>query len=316
MGANSNIQWTDHTFNPWEGCTKVSAGCAHCYAETRNARFGGGAAPNWGPGKPRRRTSTSNWRQPWRWHMDAEDAREEYERQSTYDLTLRDRSPGVKPHRPRVFCASLADWLDAEVPREWLVDLLELIGKTQELDWQLLTKRPENWFDLMHEAFQIGFDGDEWVSQWLDGDEPENIWIGTSVENQECAGKRIPELLKIPARVRFLSCEPLLGPIDLGMMPVADAIPNIHWVIVGGESGAGARSMHTEWARSLVAQCKAAGMACFVKQLGSKPRDEEFVGRDHLYDTGMRNITLKLNDKKGGDMAEWPEDLRVRDFPP
>src|SRR5438309_1214907 len=117
MGENTSIAWCNHTFNPWEGCTKVSAGCAHCYAETRNHRFG---ADNWGKGKPRRRTSDANWKLPYKWNAQAE-------------------KHGT---RLRVFCASLADWLDDEVPVEWLANLLKLIHQTPNLEWLMLTKRP------------------------------------------------------------------------------------------------------------------------------------------------------------------------------
>lgn len=150
MSANSHIEWTDHTFNPWEGCTKWSPGCKNCYAETRNKRFAGGK--NWGKGAPRRRTSAANWKQPLRWNRDAGTGRF----LECPKCGLRGNPPTVCPTagcstfasemdtaRPRVFCASLADWLDDEVPVEWLADLLSLIHATPNLDWLLLSKRPE-----------------------------------------------------------------------------------------------------------------------------------------------------------------------------
>jgi protein gp37 len=263
---NSHIEWCDHTFNPWEGCTKVSPGCAHCYAEARNRRFSAGA--NWGPGAPRRRTSIHNWNEPQRWNTAAAPFFYGGDRPKREADAF-----GWRPHKPRVFCASLADWLDEEVPIEWLADLLELIGKTQNLDWLLLTKRPQNWSERMHAAFRAGFDGDEWVSQWLDGELPLNVWIGTTVEDQKRADERIPELLKIPARVRFLSCEPLLEKVDLSNHSPsrehgAWAKGDINWIICGGESGPNARPMHPAWARSLRDQCAAAGVAFFFKQWG------------------------------------------------
>jgi protein gp37 len=279
---DSKIEWCDHTFNPWEGCTKVSPGCANCYAEARNKRWAGGA--NWGPGAPRRRTSEANWRQPLKW--------DRLGREQVICLTCdtwhtsvnwlaigRNGHPNtatckkcgsVQPmvcRRPRVFCASLADWLDDEVPIEWLADLLDLIGRTPNLDWLPLTKRPENWRARMEEICEI--DGDSIAWSWLRGNAPDNVWIGTTVENQKRADERIPELLKIPARVRFLSCEPLLGSVNLGLLrSPAGGRGYIDWVICGGESGPKARPMHPDWARSLRDQCQAAGVPFLFKQWG------------------------------------------------
>lgn len=274
MAENSKIEWCDHTFNPWEGCTKVSPGCANCYAEARNSRFGGGCAPNWGPGKPRRRTSEANWKKPLRW--DREAANNDMSRELA----------GDNPHRPRVFSASLADWLDIEVPLEWRVDFLELVRTTPNLDWLLLTKRPELWLPLIEgsirwiEALPDWSDVGphkyaalrDWLGDWvLFRRAPANVWIGTTVEDQTRADQRIPELLKIPARVRFLSCEPLLGPVNVanwGWRNTRDSDARIHWVICGGESGPNARPMHPDWARSLRDQCAAAGVPYFFKQFG------------------------------------------------
>ena len=229
MSENSKIEWTDHTFNPWEGCAKVSPGCANCYAEARNSRWNGGTAPNWGKGKPRRRTSAANWRKPLQWN----------------------RQAGSAGERPRVFCASLADWLDDEVPIEWLVDLLILIRETPHLDWLLLTKRPENFFGRIEKAriSKKGFEESDlwlWLDEWMDGEPPENVWIGTTVEDQKRADERIPLLFEIPAAIRFLSCEPLLESVDLiGKDIQGSALhpyqndPKIDWVIAGGESGSG-----------------------------------------------------------------------------
>lgn len=200
--------------------------------------------------------------------------------------------------RQRVFCASLADWLDDEVPVEWLADLLALIHRTPNLDWLLLTKRPQNWRTRMDEVVRIEIpDGAAAVPRctaaalaaaWLKGVAAANIWLGTTVEDQTLAEERIPVLLDIPAMVRFLSCEPLLGPVDLTTVRwnrgdgyfgdclsphhiphgrIEDA-PLIHWVICGGESGPNARPMHPDWARSLRDQCRAAGVPFFFKQWG------------------------------------------------
>lgn len=269
MAENSAIEWTDHTFNSWIGCTKVSPGCANCYAEQRSRRFP--EQGQWGPGALRKRTSEANWRKPLSWNRQLAEL----------------AAGGHNVPRERVFCASLADWLDPEVDAEDLADLLALIAKTPNLDWLLLTKRPHLWAERMEAAIGVSEGEDArlwWVCSWLGACEsgipkpPPNVWIGTSVEDQQRADERIPHLLEIPARVRFLSCEPLLGPVDLTAGKIADAdwcdpgedsIPGIHWVIAGGESGPSARPMHPAWARSLRDQCQAAGVAFFFKQWGA-----------------------------------------------
>lgn len=253
MSENSKIEWTDHTFNPWEGCTKVSPGCANCYAEARNARWGGGTATNWGKGKPRRRTTPTNWKKPFQWN----------------------RKSAQEGVRKKVFCASLADWLDDEVPIEWLTDLVILILRTPFLDWQLLTKRPQNFDDRMHEVYeQLAFKNmmQEWfaVGAWLSNDPPLNVWVGTSVEDQERANERIPLLLEIPAAKHFLSCEPLLEHtiIRPKLSAPIHGKDSIDWVIVGGESGPNCRAFNPEWARSIREECQVANTAFFMKQMG------------------------------------------------
>jgi protein gp37 len=293
MSERSEISWTDSTFNPWIGCTKVSPGCANCYAETlMDTRYG---RVKWGKGNPRERTSEANWKNPLQWN-----------RQSFSECqSCGWRGPDAKisscpnpscqatelpfPARQRVFCASLSDWLDDEVPIEWLVDLLNLIFQTRHLDWLLLTKRPQNWGKRLHEALRAAKDPglvfEGWLSQWLDGDYPGNVWIGTTTEDQTRADERIPELLKIPARVRFLSCEPLLGPIDLSYTcfngsDSFGSMPGIHWVITGGESGQGARPMNPEWVRSIRDQCAAAGVSHHFKQWGEFAPRHDMQARD------------------------------------
>jgi protein gp37 len=225
----------------------------------------------------------------------------------------------------------MCDWLDNEVPVEWLADFIGLIMSTPNLDWMLLTKRPENFFNrltavncspgfgLIDRAKRVG--GERiamlatWVEFWRTGSAaPHNVWIGTSVEDQQRADERIPELLQIQARVRFLSVEPLLGPVDLEMaledfQPLnADLTRKpspVQWVIVGGESGPKARPCNIAWVRDIVRQCAAAGVPCFVKQLGSFCIEEE----------GSQRRRILWDHPKGGDPDEWPEDLRVRQFP-
>lgn len=285
----SKIEWTDHTFNPWIGCTKVSPGCANCYAEARDQRFAGGA--HWGKDAPRQRTSEANWLGPVGWNRNANICpicSEAYS--EPVDCMCNGQMNPTR--RARVFCASLADWLDDEVPLGWLADLLALIHATPNLDWLLLTKRPENWGHRVHYATayllaaKLAAGGA--ANAWCHGRAPENVWIGTTVEDQARADERIPQLLQIPARVRFLSCEPLLGPVDLRMRvkpspkcrDCADCREvmvcenddkwclSVDWVICGGESGPHARPMHPAWARSLRDQCAASGVPFLFKQWG------------------------------------------------
>ncbi len=283
MSENTKIEWCDHTFNPWEGCQKVGPGCDNCYAETRNARFAGGAAINWGPGAPRRRTSASNWELPKRWNAQAEAFMNQHGR------------------RQRVFCASLGDWADNAVPIEWLVDMLEMVRLTPNLDWLLLTKRIGIVSQRLQQAnaFILGnwpsIDAkplSQWLTNWLEDDcPPANVWLGTTITSQPEADRDITKLLAVPAAKRFLSMEPLLGPVDLDTIhntnfgegqpylhPLIGRVsdghgdscnaPSIDWVIVGGESGPGARPMHPDWASSLRDQCVAAGVPFLFKQWG------------------------------------------------
>ena len=250
---DSSIEWTKNTFNPWLGCARVSPGCANCYAESRDQRFSGGI--HWGRGAPRHRTST--WSQPRTWNRAA--AREEASRPG----------PVVRGNRPKVFCASLGDWLDAEVPAEWLADLLVLVVETPFLNWQLLTKRPANFRPRLEAARPLIADeaARARVGDWLDGNPPGNVWLGTTVEDQVRADERIPILCGLPAVVRFLSVEPLLGPVDLATSR-AGMRPEIHWVIVGGESGHGARRMAAAWVRALRDQAAEMEIPLFFKQWG------------------------------------------------
>ncbi|KVT68873.1 phage Gp37/Gp68 family protein [Burkholderia ubonensis] len=251
MSENSKIEWTDHTFNPFIGCTKVSPGCDHCYAEhlmdTRMHKV------VWGPRGERVRTSASTWRQPVRWNA----------RHAEFSA--------ARGRRQRVFCASLADVFDNAVDPAWRRDLFALIASTPNLDWLLLTKRIGNVAEMLR-----GIDVDRLS---------DNVWLGATIVNQAEADRDIPKLLAVPARVRFLSMEPLLGPVDLlasgdvlcrcgGCLEMAATYPEhaglqrIDWVIVGGESGHGARPMHPAWATDLRDQCARAGVPFLFKQHG------------------------------------------------
>lgn len=225
MAANSKIEWTDHTFNPWWGCVKVSPACDNCYAETWARRTGHAV---WGTRAERRFLSASYWRQPRKWNQEAV------------------RSGA----RFRVFCASMADafeWNSALTP--WRQKLWRLIEETPALDWLLLTKRP-------HLAGRLTPWGDEW---------PSNVWLGSTVEDQARARKRLPQLARVPAKVRFLSCEPLLSQVDLDPW-LENGV--INWVIAGGESGRGARPSDPRWFLGLRDQCVKHDVAFHFKQWG------------------------------------------------
>ena len=338
MSENSNIEWTDHTFNGWWGCTKVHAGCKNCYAES-----------HWGNNP--RRMILGEWGKPAKWNKEAEKA----------------------GRRARVFCSSMCDVFEdynglvvdqQGNDAKWSVDglrrrIFTIIEETPHLEWLLLTKRPENIRPMVPLR---------WLDNW-----PDNVMTGTSPCDQATADKCIPELLKVPGR-RFLSCEPLIGPIDLRLSRelLADMMGKypfpgledeyrtkrhhrIHWVIAGGESGHGARPCQTAWLRSLKRQCEDAGVPFFCKQLGATVIDDDHAGAFSSYTQWVNKaqswiggtgalcydakdrpcligadfkradqegafpvryfIPVELNHKKGGDPAEWPADLRVRQFP-
>lgn len=211
MGENTKIEWCDHTFNPWQGCAKVSAGCANCYAEAMmDKRLG---KVQWGDAGTRVRTSAANWKKPLQWNRQGMVCIDCGTPVTDNDCDCGQVGAIGKMRRPRVFCASLADvFEDRPELYQWRIDLMNLINQTPNLDWLLLTKRPENVMQMLSEIGS-GEDGEIGLLE-MDWPMP-NVWIGTSVENQEQADKRIPELLKIPAKVRFLSMEPLLGPVDM-----------------------------------------------------------------------------------------------------
>lgn len=254
MAENSKISWTDHTFNPWIGCTKVSPGCDHCYAEVNTASRALGVV--WGAGATRHRTSQSNWAKPLRWN------------------SLHDQFHLANGRRQRVFCASLSDVFDNGVDPAWRADLFRLIENTPNLDWMLLTKRIGNVATMLPSP--------DWA-------ERAGVWLGASIVNQDEAARDIVRLLSVPARKHFVSMEPMLGPIDLRRLParVKGAGPGhfnalsgvaedtgrpllaaLDLVIVGGESGQRARPLHPDWPRSIRDQCIRAGVAFHFKQWG------------------------------------------------
>lgn len=262
MGEVSGIAWTDATFNPWWGCTRVSPGCENCYAETlATVRR---KLDVWGVDAARQSMSEAYWREPLKWNKRA-------------------AAEGVQR---RVFCGSMCDFAELvpernakarDVQMAALCRLWPLVEATPSLIWLLLTKRPQNVAAVVPRA-------------WMLGGFPPNVWLGTTTEDQKRYDERWPVLSKIPARVHFISHEPALEPIVLR----GEILPD--WVITGGESGPGARFYDHAWAESIIEQCRLAGLVPFVKQLGA-------------------NTSLPLNDRKGGDPAEWPAHLRVQEFP-
>lgn len=320
MGKNSNIAWTDHTFNPVIGCTKVGPGCDNCYAESQDSRKRWGGVTHWGAGVPRHRTSASTWQQPLTWNRQAE----------------RDGK------RQRVFCASLADVFDNEWPAGVRTDLFYLIGQTPWLEWLLLTKRIGNAAQMIEDAI---FGQKTWPLHWAanNGVVP-NVRIMITVVNQDEADRDIPKLFALPYQ-NGVSYEPALGPIDFhrflfvgeegGHEYVGSRRQMLDWAIVGGESSQGkhrARPFDIGAARNTVGQCQDAGVPVFVKQLGSNPQEIAYPsnvtkvektqwhseGWTEIHEQGHRPHWRKyyrLKDRAGADPTEWPADLRVQEFP-
>ncbi|MEM9213995.1 MAG: DUF5131 family protein [Cyanobacteria bacterium P01_F01_bin.150] len=269
MAETTKIQWTDHTFNPWIGCTKISPGCAHCYAEGATpSRFMG---IDWGKGKPRHRTSEANWKKPVTWNNKA-------------------KREGV---RRKVFCASLCDVFDTEVPQEWRDDLWSLIERCSNLDWQLLTKR----LNTMKSSELLDMVPDSWRRRF-----PRNVWFGHSICTQAEANNVIPKMISIPARTRFLSMEPLLEAVNLAPVIGTSAI---HWAIIGGESGSKARPFNIDWLNDFLVDCSEEEIAPFVKQLGANV--EKGIHGDRWQ---IENL-----DRKGGNIEAWRPWMQVRLMP-
>jgi len=297
----------------------VSLGCIYCYAEARDRRHLIEDVDHWGKGAPRRKSLSAVQtafrlnKKPWVCDV----CGTAYEDQLLCSCeTLTDL------HRRRVFSLSLGDWLDPEVPIEWFVEMLDTIRQCTELDFLLCTKRPELFWGHESPCYVQGrleaaqnavpdSDLKRWLCEWGNGKAPKNVWVIASVENQAMLEKRVPELLKIPAVVHGLSCEPLLGPLNFQA-----CVPNsietfnlgtIDWVIAGGESGKEARPCDVEWLRSIQRQCKVGGVPYFCKQLG---RDPQWSAKDideRWYE--------RFAEKQGAEPLEWPLDMRVREFP-
>ncbi|MDP9953102.1 MULTISPECIES: DUF5131 family protein [Streptomyces] len=337
----SKIEWTEQTWNPTTGCDRISPGCDNCYALTMAKRLKGmGSAKYQNDGNP----VTSGPGFAITAHPD----------------TLTEPLRWKKPRK--VFVNSMSDLFHARVPRDFLAQVFAVMAATPQHTYQILTKRPDRAARILTDLCTCGTghppgehfrSSMEWAATshsptYVPGLEHgiyhragwplPNVWIGTSVENQKYADLRIPALLKTPAAVRFLSMEPLIGPVDLcgpivpgrgrprltywldGRPGYSDPVPtgtgiemrslttgpSLDWVIVGGESGPGARPMNPAWATQIVQECQYSKVPVFVKQLGTLwARDTYWAGKS----------VAAHGDTKGGDPTYWPTQLRVREYP-
>jgi protein gp37 len=276
MGARSKIEWTDSTFNPWVGCTKIAragrapSACDFCYAEKWAKRSG---QVTWG-NHARRRTTDVYWRGPVAWNEQAKLFQTKHGR------------------RQRVFCASLADVFDNQVDPSWRRDLFELIRNCDQLDWQLLTKRPQNIRSMLPRDWGTGYP---------------NVWLGTTAEDARAYQQRLPHLLKVPSVIHFVSYEPAIGP--LGSLDVNGLFPD--WLIIGGESGVRStliRYTNPQWVRDAIAECQRLGIAAFLKQWGTY-KNNPLVVEDAFSVPQAAQLDSPENGKGGGklDRNFWRE---------
>jgi protein gp37 len=329
MGETS-ISWTNWTWNPLRGCLEISPGCAFCYAAAYAARFSG-------PGQPYEGLAYFDANGKAHWTGLIRTVLEKL------DEPIRKRKPMM------IFVNSMSDLFHEDVPDEFIAAVFAVMGIARHHTYQVLTKRAERmanlvssltWDDCVNafcrwypRSIDIGLAKPAWPLP--------NVWLGVSTEDQKRADERIPHLLRASAAVRFLSVEPMLGPVDLadvkGEMDVIESLTGaywpdwmgnaievpgcremaIHWVIVGGESGPKARPCDLAWIRSVVGQCREARVPCFVKQLGAVPigHDGETAVIGRYQSTFGNGAWRRLDDPKGGDIEEWPDDLKVREFP-
>jgi protein gp37 len=248
MSDKTGIEWTDATWNPVTGCTEVSPGCDHCYAKTFAERWRGTEGHYFEHG---------------------------------FDVQLRPDKldQPLRWKRPRkIFVNSMSDLFHDQVPDHFIAQVFSVMACTPRHTFQVLTKRharmrallsADSFRAAVHAQVRERWSQEAALQVWTRGWPLSNVWLGVSAENQQWADIRVPSLLDTPAAVRFISAEPLLGPIDLmSVPPLVGGVPAIDWLIVGGESGRGARPMHPDWARSLRDQCQAAGVAFLFKQWG------------------------------------------------
>ncbi|PSB49756.1 phage Gp37/Gp68 family protein [filamentous cyanobacterium Phorm 6] len=309
--GKTKISWTSETWNPLVGCSKISAGCSRCYAAeaAKSARLQ--QFPQY--------QKVKDW----------DGTIEFVENQLLKPLSW--RSP------KKVFVCSMSDIGHKNVKDEWLNKIFAVMAMCPQHIFQVLTKRPERLLEYFSDPNCARWICDEVLNilsdeanpgKWkfkVHGDEVNikiplpNVWVGTSVENQKVADDRIPQLLQIPAAKLFLSCEPLLEAVDLTKIYRISNLTQteltwldyLHWIILGGESGVGARPCHIDWIRSIVQQCRPTNVAVFVKQLGSN----SIQSTPYIDGVAQNNFQLKFKDRKGGNIDEFPTDLQIRQFP-
>lgn len=325
MAQVTSIEWTEYSWNFLRGCSRVSSGCINCYAEKIAARFSDKGQPYHGLAQHWRRESDGKSEAHWTGEI------------GFYENILLEPLKWKKPRK--VFVNSMSDLFHKKTKDEWLDKAFAVMALTPHVTYQILTKRPERMLEYLTANTQVN---DETVFQtaaarvmthifsllsrtktplksflklvaegYFVEMEPEvfwfakwplpNCWLGVSVEDQKTADERISLLLGTPAAVRWISAEPLLEPLDIRRY--LEHEPSLNWCVAGGESGANARPCSLAWLRSIVSQCKTANVPVFVKQLGTVP---VFAGDGGSY---------RFHDRKGGDSSEWPEDLRVREYP-
>jgi protein gp37 len=331
MSANTSIEWTQRTWNPVRGCSVVSPGCVNCYAMKMAHRFSKPGMPF--SGLTKQTAAGPQWSGVVR----------------TIGEALLEPLAWRKPQR--IFVNSMSDLFHEDVADTFLHEVFATMALAPQHTFQILTKRADRmrrWLSRPSAAEDVAVtvfkrsggrlrDAERSTRQALAVWPLPNVWLGVSVEDQQRADERIPLLLETPAAVRFISAEPLLGPVDLLSIPRAGQFHDyltgeyqchdiekrctnrLDWVIVGGESGPGARGCRVAWVRDIVAQCRAAGVPVFVKQLGAKPEGDPRPSDRIDAVSGTRTLTVmqqvEIRNRKGGDMAEWPDDLRVREFP-
>lgn len=321
MSGATTIEWTSSSWNPIRGtkgrhiCQRISPGCTNCYAAAMNMRFRG---PDYVAGADEPRLDLHALQLPLRWRKGR-----------------------------KVFVCSMTDLFWERLPDEWIDHVFAVMAIARDHTFQVLTKRASRLpgyvrgarervmalgRDKAEEQRRRGVSGKHWPANDPNGVWPlSNVHLGVSVEDQAAADERIPLLLQTPAAVRWVSYEPALGPVDFRRWTLAEhgrrhigAPVGLGWVVIGGESGPGAREFSVAWARSTVDQCRGAGVPAFVKQIGRAPYEP--YGTSRGWPVGVRvdhasgcpagpRYWIRLKDRKGGDMAEWPEDLRVREFP-
>ena len=317
----TKIQWTDETWNPIVGCSRISEGCKNCYAAST--------------AKSPRLQQFSQYQKVSNW-----DGTVEWVESQIY------KPIGWKKPK-RIFVCSMGDLFHENVPFEWIDRVMAVMCYCKHHIFQVLTKRP----DIAHLYFNdyLPDVGPSWkvvgknIAVNFKRQIPlRNVWLGTSVENQKVAGDRILPLMETSAAIRFLSCEPLLENLDLSQWlpealgkgicdacgetgqlyavdksPVAglaictQCCPRPDWILVGGESGTKARPCHQDWIRSIIQQCQIAKVSVFVKQLGS----HSLVSQPYIQGVAQSHYRISLKNRKGGDFDEFPDDLKVRQFP-